>query len=1824
MERLLEAVLGSILRDYVHSSKETESGAFKASWTARGISLHDINLNINKINLPRVNLRKATAKSLEVKIPWASLATQAIEVHIVGVELTADRDVTVSKSVEAPLAKPWDNWPDPSDCRNSSSSGDSGGGWVGESIQSRLLRTALQISVFIDGVSIAVHDGPDSLTCQVGSFSLTNLVLDELLDFVKNPRCWFNKGLCLRSADIVWNKSGTVVARLSVDSIQISALLPSRLFISTDKHEDQFLIPLGVEVSSIDLDLFDGFFEAFGEKIQAAGKQNGNIMNDSDHSYFQSFSSIMNYNGIAWALDWGLSILTIKVNVHIGDLHQDGFALPDKNLLTILFQNIIHRCSLEGRNTEMLFALGSTSMRFHDRKRDKAYSIFSAIPFHDPETEHAITATIRSDPFEETILKLKCTKIDVNIPWECEAYGMHIMNTLRDEFPASSRESQDERPSVARKLFSEVAVEIHDLDIGISNQDDRLSLVLKNVHVSRDMSESVNAAAYLIFAHLSSSSDRGTVTEKISNSVHFCFEVTSDGWKYSWDPLRIWVKTGSALARLTSCLTGNQNCHKFPSLPVSIKLEIGSDEFASNAWGNDDQMSVSSTMDLTLGIDDQALSFHSSFDIEKADDVMSIFLSASEIDLVKSFSDYQRSILRIFLSDVILRHSKASKSCLLGCIAIDALAISSDFSSMFLVFEYLSLHFSQNSPPSGKESTGNHNQHENFRVETFSLTLRSSSQKDALCIWLSDASFMKELDIEQFHIQDGGIHLKRGHNVIECLSFARSNPLSPMTKATMNSSNSGKIDRDLEVLDLEIKVYPCMPILLGEVIAMKNCLQNTWKNITLSMNPSKIRKSHCSIQSSIIVRIRSLDVSLQDESSSAEIQLGFHLREVCVHYIQKSLISKRFWLDSILNTESDAKLLTWIESGSVSTSGNSGHATPLVLPFSLFLSAYTWPIGSRKFISASTSHVVFQVHVNSLKDISSMLRSDDDLRSRPSLLSRTCDRKIFDAEVTVEIVVHDISAHSFSWTYRNPRSVNRLHFKELAIMPAFIGSCFKLSCIDPLRDKEVVIASFTVDSTDFMLRLKTVQPSCGWCLSWDKKMEEDDLILLLKSISIFSSGADLRHSPLNCSVSFSFIAHKITATFLAISWPFGECLGGHVGVNVLSEFSWLEPNISMTSYHQLIEISGSGKIFVDYTDPFDFTPLRLMDCPDLTVSYTFILQDRESSSQDNGESLTCGAMETVETHTLCLDTKSGINLITTRYVLYDLQHLWKLASEEFPFYPLKIRNNSSSQVSIKQLGCSEEIRLGRNGDKWYPLRHNKPKFLQFSCQSQSKTTWSRGVHILKEQSLRINIPPTVVLSVKIVRTHSDGVIVTLNDGLHLKNSTTKLTFVRVNGQELRLDPGQKCSVPSTECELMIKLSNGWSNRFCLDSESKIVEAENPTETLDIDTFPTPPVLINSGRCASDCVDHICYPVTLKNSLDQNLAISGRADTAETRILLKESSMDLILRESGGKVCTLSREDRQAREDFIGLFCPGYATKEGGDSRNQISHLTQSEILAPAPGQWTRLSLPPEYVDRDRKTPTNVILQSCITPYNTLELEFSNELYLCNTTCRTVKFLMDGGEVLVLPSQTSGINAPMANDLRVAISLSQDSGDVWHTTSTIDVTMSSQMIIDATDQDIQESVKLFIDIDMASQCPSKIVLKPFYYITNLTSFVLSHGIEKVSETETKPLLYPLDFRDQTIKIKQMKHKKDGKMILVGYLMLPLLEKDRLDGNTEGLTCKTVRKPDMVHFIVMSDSTEFMVRNKLDVQLCIDVLSRDMEMLIISFRGRFAEDSALGAL
>lgn len=82
MERLLETVLGSFLSDYVSSSKETRDGNLRAHLSSSGISLHDIEFNASRVNSGDIDVEKATASALEVKVPWSSVTTQSIEVCV--------------------------------------------------------------------------------------------------------------------------------------------------------------------------------------------------------------------------------------------------------------------------------------------------------------------------------------------------------------------------------------------------------------------------------------------------------------------------------------------------------------------------------------------------------------------------------------------------------------------------------------------------------------------------------------------------------------------------------------------------------------------------------------------------------------------------------------------------------------------------------------------------------------------------------------------------------------------------------------------------------------------------------------------------------------------------------------------------------------------------------------------------------------------------------------------------------------------------------------------------------------------------------------------------------------------------------------------------------------------------------------------------------------------------------------------------------------------------------------------------------------------------------------------------------------------------------------------------------------------------------------------------------------------------------------------------------------------------------------------------------------------------------------------------------------
>jgi len=82
MERLLTPLFNRFLWKFVKGSQE-DLGLFKASLSGGGVQLHNLELDLDPL-LPTcaVATQRAFARSLQVKIPWSALNTQAIEVKV--------------------------------------------------------------------------------------------------------------------------------------------------------------------------------------------------------------------------------------------------------------------------------------------------------------------------------------------------------------------------------------------------------------------------------------------------------------------------------------------------------------------------------------------------------------------------------------------------------------------------------------------------------------------------------------------------------------------------------------------------------------------------------------------------------------------------------------------------------------------------------------------------------------------------------------------------------------------------------------------------------------------------------------------------------------------------------------------------------------------------------------------------------------------------------------------------------------------------------------------------------------------------------------------------------------------------------------------------------------------------------------------------------------------------------------------------------------------------------------------------------------------------------------------------------------------------------------------------------------------------------------------------------------------------------------------------------------------------------------------------------------------------------------------------------------
>ena len=255
MEAILRSFLKSHLSSYISSSED--DGA--------GLSFKGVELRAEEY--PRVE--RFSARSLEILVPWAALARQSIEVHFRGVDLALGRlsttgDETGQRGTEtrqemdgddliaSTRGRPWDEGElSGSEWREgepgAAESGEVGGAsWVGMSIRSRLIRSGLNVSLFVEDLTFTEDLGANKAIVHVASLSVVNIPAEDWEELVRNPDGWLGKAVIMEDVHVSIGES-----RMHVGSLHLSSVLPLYEFLAEDfdytgegdRHVADFFVP---------------------------------------------------------------------------------------------------------------------------------------------------------------------------------------------------------------------------------------------------------------------------------------------------------------------------------------------------------------------------------------------------------------------------------------------------------------------------------------------------------------------------------------------------------------------------------------------------------------------------------------------------------------------------------------------------------------------------------------------------------------------------------------------------------------------------------------------------------------------------------------------------------------------------------------------------------------------------------------------------------------------------------------------------------------------------------------------------------------------------------------------------------------------------------------------------------------------------------------------------------------------------------------------------------------------------------------------------------------------------------------------------------------------------------------------------------------------------------------------------------------------------------------------------------------------------------------------------------------------------------------------
>ena len=104
-----------------------------------------------------------------------------------------------------------------------------GASWVGMSIRSRLIRSGLNVSLFVEDLTFTENLGTHQAIVRVGSLSVLNIPAEDWVGLVRNPDGWLGKAVVLDDVHVSIGQT-----QMHIGSMHLSSVLPLYEFLAED------------------------------------------------------------------------------------------------------------------------------------------------------------------------------------------------------------------------------------------------------------------------------------------------------------------------------------------------------------------------------------------------------------------------------------------------------------------------------------------------------------------------------------------------------------------------------------------------------------------------------------------------------------------------------------------------------------------------------------------------------------------------------------------------------------------------------------------------------------------------------------------------------------------------------------------------------------------------------------------------------------------------------------------------------------------------------------------------------------------------------------------------------------------------------------------------------------------------------------------------------------------------------------------------------------------------------------------------------------------------------------------------------------------------------------------------------------------------------------------------------------------------------------------------------------------------------------------------------------------------------------------------------